>query len=161
LTTRGEAFEGLTLLTQALAAERATGNVHGSPRTFMMLATAYANLGRTVEAMNCLAEAAQIIEKTNARSYEVELHRIQGKLLNAAGERSAAEQSYRRALAVAGRQSAKLFELLTATDLARFWSDQGKRNEAHDLLAPVYGWFTEGFDTPVLRHAKALLDELR
>jgi len=73
---------------------------------------------------------------------------------------SAAEQSYNQALVVGQRQSAKLFELRAATSLARLWRDQGKRTEARNLLAPIYGWFTEGFDTPVLRDAKALLDEL-
>jgi predicted ATPase len=83
-----------------------------------------------------------------------------GDLFNATGDQTAAEQSYHQALAVAARQSAKVFELHTATSLARLWRDQGKRTEARDLLAPVYGWFTEGFDTPVLQEAKALLDEL-
>jgi predicted ATPase len=81
-------------------------------------------------------------------------------LLYATGDRSAAEESYHQALAVAKRQSAKLRELLSATSLARLWRDQGKGTEARELLAPVYGWFTEGFDTPVLQDAKALLDEL-
>jgi predicted ATPase len=81
-------------------------------------------------------------------------------LLNATGDRAGAEQSYRLALDVAKRQSAKLFELRASTSLARLWRDQGKRAEARDLLAPIYGWFTEGFDTPVLQDAKALLDEL-
>jgi predicted ATPase len=73
---------------------------------------------------------------------------------------AAAEDSFRRALTVAHRQSAKFWELRAALDLARLWRDQGKRTEAHDLLAPIYGWFTEGFDTPVLQDAKALLDQL-
>ena len=76
------------------------------------------------------------------------------------GDRAAAEESFCAALAVARRQSAKLWELRAATSLARLWCDQGERAEARDLLAPVYGWFTEGFDTPVLQDAKALLDEL-
>jgi predicted ATPase len=75
-------------------------------------------------------------------------------------EHSAAEDGYRQALAVARQQSAKLWELHAAASLARLWRDQGKRNEGRDLLAPVYGWFTEGFDTPVLQDAKTLLDEL-
>jgi predicted ATPase len=80
--------------------------------------------------------------------------------LNATGDRSASEQSYRQALAIAKRQSAKTLELLAATSLARLWLDRGKRTDARDLLAPIYGWFTEGFDTPVLQDAKALLDQL-
>jgi predicted ATPase len=77
-----------------------------------------------------------------------------------AGDRSAAEQNYHWALAVAGRQSAKLLELRAATHLARLWRDQGNRTEARDLLAPIYNWFTEGFNTPVMQQAKLLLDQL-
>jgi predicted ATPase len=110
--------------------------------------------------MNHLAEAAEIIETKEERALEVELHRLRGNLLRATGDRSAAEQSYHQALAIAKRQSAKLWELHAATSLARLWCDQGKRTAARDLLAPVYGWFTEGFDAPVLQDAKALLDEL-
>ena len=88
------------------------------------------------------------------------MHRSRGHLLRATGDRSAAEQSYQQELGIAKRQSAKLWELLGATSLARLWRDQGKRTDARDLLAPIYGWFTEGFDTPVLQDAKALLDEL-
>ena len=117
-------------------------------------------LGQLVEGLNCLAEAAQIIETTGERHNVAELYRLRGNLLYATGDPSAAEECYHQALAVAKRQSAKLWELLGATSLARLWRDQGKRAEARDLLAPVYGWFTEGFDTPVLQEAKALLDEL-
>jgi predicted ATPase len=91
---------------------------------------------------------------------EADVYRVQGDLLNATGDQTAAEQSYHQALVVAQRQSAKLFELCAAASLAQLWCDQGKRTEARDLLAPIYGWFTEGFDTPVLQDAKALLDEL-
>ena len=110
--------------------------------------------------MNCLAEAAQIIDMTDERCEQAELHRVRGDLLNAIGDRVAAEQNYHQALSVARPQSAKVFELRAATSLARFWHDEGKRAEARDLLAPVYGWFTEGFDTPDLIEAKALLEEL-
>jgi predicted ATPase len=89
-----------------------------------------------------------------------ELHRLRGDLLNRIGDFSDAEQSYHHALAVAERQSAKLFELRAATSLARLWLDQGKRTEARDLLAPIHGWFTEGLDTLDLKQAKALLDQL-
>ena len=85
---------------------------------------------------------------------------IAGDLLNAAGNQAAAEQHYRQAIVIAERQSAKLFQLRASTSLARLWRDQGKRMEARDLLAPIYGWFTEGFDAPDLKEAKALLDEL-
>jgi predicted ATPase len=85
---------------------------------------------------------------------------LRGHLLNAIGDPAAAARSYHQARAVAERQSAKILELRAVTSLARLWRDQGKRAEARDLLAPIYGWFTEGFDTPVLQDAKALLDEL-
>ena len=117
-------------------------------------------LGQPVEGLNRLAEAAQIIETTAERHNEAELHRLRGNLLYAMGDRSAAEESYHQALAVAKRQSAKLWELLSATSLGRLWRDQGKAAEARELLAPIYGWFTEGFDTPVLQDAKALLEQL-
>ena len=109
---------------------------------------------------NYLAEASQIIAATDERRDEADLHRVRGDLLLATGDQAAAEQSYHQALAVAQGQSAKLFELCAATSLARLWHDQGKRAAARDLLAPIYGWFTEGFDTPVLQDAKTLLDEL-
>jgi predicted ATPase len=94
------------------------------------------------------------------RYQEAEMHRLRGEFLIAVGDPVAAEASFRQAIAVARRQSAKLWELRTAMSLSGLWRDQGKRPEALDLLAPIYGWFTEGFGTPVLQDAKTLLDEL-
>jgi predicted ATPase len=108
----------------------------------------------------CAAGAAQIIEATDERDSEAEHHRLRGALLFATCDRAGAERSYQQATTVAKRQSAKTLELCASTSLARPWRDQGKRAEARDLLAPVYGWFTEGFDMQVLQDAKALLDEL-
>jgi predicted ATPase len=125
----------------------------------MSLAEAHAMLGQPVEGLNCLAEAARIIETTDERDHEAELHRVRGDLLNATGDRAAAERDYRQAIAVAERQSAKLFQLRAATSLARVWREQGKLADARVLLAPVYNWFTEGFDMPDLIEAKALLHE--
>ena len=105
-----------------------------------------------VERVNCLAEAGEIIERTRERYNEDQLHRPRGDLLNTTGDQAAAERNYHQALEVAKWQR--------ATSLARLWRDQGKRSEARVLLAPIYGWFTEGFDTPDLKDAKALLDEL-
>jgi predicted ATPase len=96
----------------------------------------------------------------NERVYETELHRMRGELLMSIGDLAGAEASFHEAIAVAQRQSAKLFELRSAISMARLWRDQGKREEARELLAPVYGWFTEGFDTLDLKDAKVLLDEL-
>jgi predicted ATPase len=160
LTALGQAPKGLTLIINGLAMYRATGAVLHTPWMLMRLAEALVRLGQPVDGLKCLAEAAQVIETTDERREEAELHRLRGDLLNATGDQAAAEQSYHQALAVAQRQSAKLFELRATTSLAHVWRDQGKRAEARDLLAPIYGWFTEGFDTPVLQEAKALLDEL-
>ena len=117
-------------------------------------------LGQPLEGLDHLAEAAEIIETKEERALEAEVHRLRGNLLRATGDRSAAEQSYHRALAIAKRQSAKLWELRAAVSLARLWRDQGKRTEARDLLAPIYAWFSEGFDTSDLRQARALLVDL-
>jgi predicted ATPase len=125
------------------------------------LAEAYAMLGRPGEERNFLADAARIVETTEERYLKAELlHRVPGDLLNTAGDRAGAERHYREAIVVAKRQGAKLFQLRASVSLARFWREEDKRLEARDLLAPIYGWFTEGFDAPDLKDAKALLDEL-
>ena len=107
-----------------------------------------------------LAEAAQIIETTEERYREATLHLRRGDLLNATGDPSAAERSYHQALTVAKLQSAKLMELQASVSLARLWCKQDRRGEARDLVAPIYRWFTEGFDAPDLKEAKLLLEEL-
>jgi tetratricopeptide (TPR) repeat protein len=160
LTMLRQAQEGLTLLTQGLVAIRATGAVGNTPIVLTWIAEAHAMLGQWAEGLKHLAEATQMIEGTDERAYEAEVHRLRGDLQKARGDQAAAEKSYHQVLAVAARQSARLNELRAASSLARLWRDQGKRTEARDLLAPIYGWFTEGFDTPVLQDAKALLDQL-
>ncbi len=161
LVAFGQAQEGLTLLMQGLAELRAMRSVVWTPMLFTWLAEAYAMLGQPAEARDCLAEAARIVETTDERCVEAELlHRVPGDMLNAAGDQSGAERHYRQAIAVAERQSAKLFQLRASASLARLWRDQGKRAEARDLLTPIYHWFTEGFDAPDLKDAKVLLDEL-
>ena len=160
LIALGQAEEGLALVKQGLAEFRAAGSVVNSPMYLAFHAEAYAMLGQPAEGLNCLAEAALFVEATEERIQEAELHRMRGDLLNAAGDHSGAEWHYRQAIAVAERQSAKLFQLRASTSLARLWRDQGKRVEARDLLGPIYNWFTEGFDAPDLKDAKALLDEL-
>jgi predicted ATPase len=154
----GNAREGLAMLTNGLSMRRSAGAEISTPQALTLFDEAYAQLGQPVEGLNCLAEAGQIIERTEERYNEAELHRLRGDLLNTTGDQVAAERNYIQALEVAKWQRAKLWELRAATSLARLWRDQGKRREARDLLAPIYGWFTEGFDTPV--EAKALLDDL-
>ena len=101
-----------------------------------------------------------MVDRTGERWFEAELNRHKGQLLLRQGHAEAAEELYRKALSIAREQEAKLWELRAAASLARLSRDQGRRAEARHLLAPVYGWFTEGFDTPDLKDAKALLDEL-
>ena len=117
-------------------------------------------VGQPSDGLNGVAEAAQIIETTDERCHEAELHRLRGDLLNATGDPSAAERSYHQALTVAKLQSAKLLELQASVSLARLWCKQNRHGEARDLLAPIYGWFTEGFDALDLKEAKLLLEEL-
>jgi class 3 adenylate cyclase/tetratricopeptide (TPR) repeat protein len=160
LTALGRPQQGLTLLTNGLSALRAAGTVLGTTRALILLAGTYSKLRQPLESMNCLAEAEQIIEMAQERYMEAELYCLRGDLTLSSCDPTAAEPNYQRALTVARQQKAKVFELRAATSLARLWRGQGKRTEARDLLSPVYGWFTEGFDTPVLQDAKALLDEL-
>jgi len=126
------------------------------------LARAHAELGQFEEAWRCIGEAMTLVETTKNKCWEAEVHRVAGEIALMSPEPDAAKaQAYfERSLAVAREQQAKSWELRAATSMARLWRDQGKRDEAHDLLAPIYGWFTEGFDTLDLKEARALLDEL-
>jgi len=160
LTALGQLQDGLAVLARGLSVLRAAGTVVHTPRALCSLAEAHAKVGQFDEAQNCLVGAAQLIETTQERCDEVELHRLRGDMMNVRGDQAAAEQKYHRALALAERQSAKTLGLRAAISLARLWRDQGKCREAHDRLALMYSSFTEGFDTPVLRDAKALLDQL-
>jgi len=160
LTALGQAKEGLTLLKKALSMRRPSGAVLNMPRALCFLAEAFAKVGRLGDSLNCLAEAAQLIETTGERAREAEFWLLRGDLMIETGDRLAAEQNYCQAITVAKQQSAKPFELRAATALARLWRDQGKCAESRNLIAPVYNWFTEGLDTPVLKEARALLDEL-
>ena len=132
------------------------------PRAVSYLAEAYALAGAIDEGLRLSAEALTMIEATGEQWDKVELHRIQGELLRRrpGTDLGECEECFQGALALARRQGSRGFELRAASSLARLWRDQGKRIEARDLLAPIYGWFTEGFDTPDLKEAKALLDEL-
>jgi tetratricopeptide (TPR) repeat protein len=157
----GQAQQGAALLTEGLAELRISEGVVSTPMLLTWLAEAHTMLGESARAQSYLAEAAQVVEATEERVSEAELlHRVPGDLLNAKGDRDAAERSYRQALAVAERQGARLLQMQASTSLARLWRDQGKGAEALALLTPIYGCFTEGFDTAVLQEAKTLLDEL-
>ena len=130
------------------------------PLHVALLARACEIAGQVEEAVTQLDEALKIVERTGERFFAAELNRHKGQLLLRQGHTEAAEELYREALSIAREQEAKLWELRAAVSLARLRSDQDRRAKARDLLAPVYGWFTEGFDTADLKEAKALLDEL-
>jgi predicted ATPase len=122
----------------------------------------YAELGQLDDAWRCIYDAIEKVERSKEKWGEAEVHRIAGEiaLKSLAPNPERAEAYFERALAVARQQQAKTWELRAAMSLARLWRDQGKTQQARELLAPVYGWFTEGFDTLDLKEAKALLEEL-
>jgi predicted ATPase len=126
------------------------------------LAKAYAELGQFDEAWGSIGDAMMAVETTKESWYEAEVLRMAGEiaLKSPVPDASKAEAYFERALAVARQQQAKSWELRVAMSMARLWRDQGKRDEARDLLAPVYSWFTEGFDTLDLKQARAWLDDL-
>jgi predicted ATPase len=160
LAALGQPEVGIAQLQQGVTLWRSSGAEVGIPFMLTLLADAYGRAGQPEEGLKQLVEAELSMQIRNERVYETELHRIRGELLTSVRDFASAEDSFREAIAVAQRQSAKLFELRAATRLACLRRDQGKRNEARELLAPVYGWFTEGFDTRDLKEAKALLEEL-
>ena len=127
-----------------------------------MLAEAYGGIGQAEEGLRLLAEALAWVDTTGERYCEAEVYRIKGELLlqQAVSDVPQAEACFQQALAVARRQQAKSWELRAAMSLSRLWQRQGKRAAARELLAPIYGWFTEGFDTADLQEAKTLLEEL-
>jgi predicted ATPase len=156
----GDVAEGISLLRSGSAAFRAT-RAEGNYSFFItLLAMACEIAGQIEEAVTLLDDALQMAERTGERWFAAELNRHKGRLLLRQGHSAAAEELYRKALSIAEEQEAKLWELRAAVSLARLRRDQGRRAEAHDLLASVYGWFTEGSDTPDLKDAKALLDQL-
>jgi class 3 adenylate cyclase/predicted ATPase len=156
----GDVTEGMSLLRNGSTAFRATRAETWMPHFIALLAGACEIAGQVEEAVTLLDDALQIVERTGERWFAAELNRRKGQLLLRQGHAEAAEKLYRKALSIAEEQEAKLWELRAAASLARLWRGQGRPAEARDLLAPVYGWFTEGFDTQDLKDAKALLDEL-
>jgi predicted ATPase len=147
------------LMEQGLPLHLAVRPLH-RPYMLAVLASAKADLGNPGEALELLEEALASIEVSGERWWLAELHRLRGRLLVARGQHDKGEACFRQAIEVSRRQRAKMLELRAATSLARLWSDRGRNAEARDLLAPVYGWFTEGFGTLDLKEAKILLDAL-
>jgi predicted ATPase len=163
LTQEGHFEEGLHLLQKGIASFRARRDEDFFPHSLFVAAEAAIGAGRTDQATKLIGEGLERVHRNEEHWFEAELHRLRGEaLLGLPPDHSAeAEAGFQKGLGVARDQGARLWELRAATSLARLWRDQGKRSEARDLLAPVYGWFTEGFDTADLKDAKALLDELQ
>jgi predicted ATPase len=177
LVEQGREEEGTAQICQGLAAYRATGAELGRSHHLSLLVEAYTKAGRIEEASTVLAEALAEMQKSGERRWEVELYRLKGELLLQSSGLSSwchdanpqsltsnlqaeAEACFHRAIDIARCQSAKVLELRATMSLSRLWQRQGKTAEARKLLAEVYGWFTEGFDTADLREARALLEEL-
>ena len=132
----------------------------GFPCTYHALREPMPNSISSILARGCISEAMDAVAASREKWWEAEVHRITGEITLMERDAAKAEACFERALAVAREQHAKSWELRAAMSMARLWREQGKRDEARELLAPVYGWFTEGFDTLDLKQAKALLDEL-
>jgi predicted ATPase len=162
LAHQGQDQDGIKQLHQGLQTLRATGAELLQPYFLALLAEAYRTIGQFEKGLAVLAEALALVDTRGERHYEAELYRLKGQLLlQLSGDNhTAAEACFQHAIRIAQNQSAKSWELRAATSLARLWQQQGKRQEAHDVLTPVYGWFTEGFDTADLQEAKTLLAEL-
>ena len=158
----GRASDAVEIIMRGIGALRSTGLSLWAPVWLSFLAKAHAELGQIGDAWRPLEEAMAVTEATGESWYEAELYRMAAEvaLLEPKPDVAKAEAYFNRSLDVARKQQAKSWELRAAMSMARLWRDQGKRDEARDLLAPVYGWFTEGFDTLDLKEAKALLDEL-
>jgi class 3 adenylate cyclase/predicted ATPase len=158
----GRAADAIRAIVPGITALRSSGATLWAPLHMSHLASAYAALGQFDDAWRCIGEAITAVDTTKERWWEAEVYRRAGEIALMSPERDQAKaQAYfERALDVARQQQAKSWELRAAMSMARLWRDQGKRDEARELLAPIYRWFTEGFDTRDLKEAKALLEEL-
>ena len=158
----GNASDAVHQITSGIAAYRSTGATLGLTAYLSYLAKAHADLRQFDDAWRCIGEAIVMVERTKEGWWEAEVNRIAGEiaLMGPQNDSAKAEPHFERAVAVARQQQAKSWELRASMSLARLWRDQGKISEACELLAPVYGWFTEGFDTRDLKEAKALLEQL-
>jgi predicted ATPase len=162
LALTGETTDAAQMITSGIKAFRSTGGTLWAPSWVSYLARAYADVGQFDDAWRCIAEATNTVQTTKEKWCEAEVHRTAGKiaLQSPHPDLTKAEAYFERALAVAREQRAKSWELRAAMSMARLWRDQGKSQQARDLLGPIYGWFTEGFDTLDLRESKTLLDDL-
>ena len=155
-----KASDAVHMITSGITALRSTGGTLWMPLWLSHLTRAYADLGRFNEAWRCVDEAMTMIETTKEKWFEAEVHRTAGEIALLQADAAKAETYFEHSLRIARQQQAKSWELRASMSLARLWRDQGKVQQAREVLAPVYGWFTEGFDTLDLKEAKALLEEL-
>ena len=162
LALTGKTSDAVSIFISAIPAYRSTGSRLFIPVYLLILARACGELGQLGDAWGYIAETMTAVEKTKEKWCEAEVHRVAGEIALMSQERDEARAQvyFERALEIARQQQAKSWELRAAMSMAQLWRDQGKRDEARELLAPVYGWFTEGFDTLDLKQAKVLLDEL-
>jgi predicted ATPase len=158
----GKAADAVQMITSGISAWRSARSTVYIPLHLSHLTRAYAQLGQFDEAWRCIGEASTLVKTTKETWCEAEVNRTAGEiaLMSLEPDAEKAEAYFERALAVARGQQAKSWELRAAISLARLWRDQGKRQQARDLLGPVYAWFTEGFDALDLKEAKSLLEEL-
>jgi predicted ATPase len=162
LALTGKAWEAVQMINAGIEEYRSTGSTVGLPWQLCNLAIAYAVNNQFDKAWPCIDEAIVAIKTTKETIFEAEINRVAGEiaLMSPNSNVAQAEAYFDHALTIARQQQAKSWELRAAMSFARFWRDQGKVLQARELLAPVYGWFTEGFDTRDLKEAKALLKEL-
>jgi predicted ATPase len=175
LAEQGQGEEGVAQMHQGMAAWRATGAELCRPYYLALLAEAYGKMGQAEEGLDALVEVLAAVDKSRECFYEAELYRLKGQLVLQSrspqstvadpqhptpNPQAEAEACFLKAIEIARRQSAKSLELRAVMSLSRLWQQQGKREEAQQMLAEIYGWFTEGFDTVDLREAKALLEQL-
>jgi predicted ATPase len=160
LVESGQVAPGRDELRAGLAAYRATQGTLYLPYALALWGDTCRSLGKLEEGLEAMAEARRVIEATGTRGFEAHVDRVKGELHRADGDPDAAVDWLQRAMATARRQQARLSELRAAISLADLWREQGKRNQAHDLVAPLYAWFTEGLQSADLRAAAVLLDQL-
>ncbi len=162
VAAQGQVGEGIVQMREGLAARRGTANVLWRPYSSILLAEAYRQAGQVEEGLNTVTEEMDMANRTGSRLWEAELYRVKGEMLlqSKVPRMSEAKECFRQAIDIARKQRSKSLELRAVMSLSRLWQGQGKIEEARQMMAEIYGWFTEGFDTADLKEAKALLEEL-